>query len=174
MAMQRCAPAHKTLVDGALDRWAALDGGPCAVVLVVGARALDTPEKAARHLAHRMTLMSLPVHPEVDMEISHDVEPDEALKGRTPLIRGAVTEDRLQAVLAFEPRLVVVPSPVHLFVSEGFLSRNAERIGVLSAPSLLGIMINAFHSTEYPPGAFYDAVRGVAGTFPVADVLSFP
>lgn len=92
--------AELTLVDGAVDRIAAVAGAPGAIVVAAGIGDAATPEEAAdraRGLVARLTLKAW--------------NPDE------PFVRvdGALTADRIAALLnARETRQVVVRDPTRL------------------------------------------------------------
>ncbi|MBU1240074.1 hypothetical protein KKF84_18670 [Myxococcota bacterium] len=170
-SLEHLAPQRPLLVDGSLDRWAALGRCEAGVVLVIGAHSFGTPAKAASFLSQRLNAMGLPVESNIQFDLGASFSGEEEIRGLTVLFRGAATEELLGAIFEREPQMVVVPSPMHLFVSEGFFSRHQDKLGLLGSPHILGIAVNLFHVRDKAPGEYAKALRAVAGEIPLADFL---
>lgn len=165
------------LVDGALDRQAALHHGPAAMVLCCKAGAFSGPAALRAHLALRRRLFDAPraVAPLPGVHVA------DGLGERPPVADGVVVDGPLTQSLATDllrddaTGPVVIASPLHVFTTTPVLERLLPRLFLLDAPDWLGTAIHpaACGGASPPPSAVMTEARAALGPgHPLFDVLA--
>ena len=137
------APGHLILVDGALDRWAALAHDSPSVILVVGP--MDGIETMLRWTVSRLRLLSLSVWDGSGVPHIHD---------------GPLYD--VSSLPSDVP--VLVESPMHVFVHDDALSSVKDRLWVRSKPTLRGVAINPWSpgGKHVSPRIMMESIRRIA------------
>ncbi|MBU1411561.1 hypothetical protein KKC22_08595 [Myxococcota bacterium] len=166
------------LVDGALDRQAALYHGPAGMILCCKAGAFPSPDAFGAWLAARRRLFLAPLHLG-SLPTTRLTDGDDLPQSLTPdevLVDGPLSQTLAMDLLARGDSLVriVVTSPMHVFVDHATLDRLVPKLALLSAPDWFATAINpAPNGGAAPdPGPTLAAARRALGPdHPVFDVL---
>ena len=150
---------EQVIVDGAIDRVAALAGGDDAVVISVGADAgatIDEAATTARALVERLCL------PAYDPSQPHEK------------IEGALTSADARALVSGEQRQVVVRDPTRIVMAPKEFLQLAERVQLRCEQPLHVVAVTIAsmgRERDFEPGAFREAVARETG-LPVFDVYA--
>jgi hypothetical protein len=167
------------LVDGALDRQAALYQGPAGMVLCCKAGAFPSPELFCAWLASRRRLFLAPLHegplPSWRVTDGHARLRDAAL--REVLVEGPLSQALAAELVACGDALarIVVASPMHLFVDTPTQDRLAPRLALLSRPDWFATAINpapAGGAAPEPARVLALARHALGDDHPVFDALA--
>ncbi len=167
------------LVDGALDRQAALYHGPAGMILCCKAGAFPGPEAFGAWLAARRRLFLSPLHlgapPATRLFEAGDLP--ESVPAGEVLVDGPLTQTLAEALVARGDAVaeIVVASPMHVFVDHATLNRLAPKLALLSAPDWFATVVNpAPDGSATDPDRTMAAARHALGPrHPVLDVLKF-
>ncbi len=161
------------LVDGALDRQAALYQGECALVLCCKA-VTPNPLAFGIHLSARRALLEAPLAapdalPCIEVRDATDfgaLPPDAEVS-----VDGPLTQAMAEGLLAASVKRVVVESPMHVFCQPETIQRLAGLLQVRSRPHWLATAVNPAGS-PLPPHKILEQARNVlAADHPVFDAL---
>jgi len=170
--------APTLLVDGALDRRAALYHGPSGMILCCKGGAFAGPAALSAHLALRRRLFDAPrlqgPAPPVRVADSAGDLPEglDAVVVDGPLTQSLATD---LLALGHPLRRIVVTSPLHVFAEASTLSRLVDRLVVMDAPAWLGTAVNPAGAggAAPDPAALLAGARAALGQdHPLFDVLS--
>jgi hypothetical protein len=149
---------EQVIVDGAIDRVAALAGGDDAVVISVGADAGASIAEAATNARALVERLCLPAY---DPSRPHEK------------IEGALTSAGARALVRGE-RQVVVRDPTRIVMSGKEFLRLAERVALRCEHPLHVVAVTVAsmgRERDFEPGAFREAVARETG-LPVFDVYA--
>lgn len=166
----------RLLVDGALDRQAALVHGPAAMVLCCKAGAFSSPAALRAHLTLRRRLFDAP---RADGPLPR-LHVSDGLRDLPPEVDGVVVDGPLTQTLATDllrsaTGPVVITSPMHVFAAAPVLERLLPRLVLLDAPDWLGTAINpaiAGGASPSPSQVMAEARAALGPDHPLFDVLS--
>lgn len=148
------------LVDGAIDRIAALAGSDGAIVIACGAAAAKTPSQAAEDAGALAARLRLPVYDPQEESL--------ALEGALGATRAA------ELIAARETRQIVVRDPTQLVMDARPLAHALASLRLRCRRPLHAIAatVNAFSpERSFDPRGFLDAV-GAATELPAFDVFA--
>jgi len=166
-------PYGLTLVDGALDRQAALYQGESAMVLCCRS---DSPNPAALalYLSSRRALFDAPITSADDLPVLDSIEeldPAGADIGGV-IIAGPLTQTMAEILLSSGIRRIVVKSPMHVFCDPKTALRLAPVLQVLTRPLWLATAVNPAGSGAMPADLLALAQKALGGHHPVFDPLA--
>ena len=166
------------LVDGALDRQAALYHGPAGMVLCCKAGAFLSPPAFGAWLASRRRLFDAPVleGPEPLVRLTDGEPLPDGVALTEVLVDGPLSQTLAGDLLARDGlRRIVVTSPMHVFVDLATQDRLAPKLAVLTTPRWLGTSINpaaAGGAAPDPRRLLAEARRALGEGHPVFDPLA--
>ncbi len=165
------------MVDGALDRQAALHHGPAAMVLCCKAGAFSGPAALGSHLALRRRLFDAPrATPPLPRAHVSDGQGEPPTTGEGVVVDGPLTQSLALDLLREDAAgPVVVSSPMHVFVAAPVLERLLPRLSLLSAPDWLGTALNpaAGSGASHSPATLLAEARAALGPdHPLFDPLA--
>lgn len=162
-----------TLVDGALDRQAALYQGDCRLVLCCKAVS-PNPAAFGLYLSARRALFEVPL-------VADDDLPEKVISGilafesgvKEVRIDGPLTQTMAQSLLAAGVGRVVVESPMHVFCDLPTVLRIAPVLQVRMRPVWVATAVNPAQSCLSPRELWVSARQALGVNHPIFDALAW-
>ncbi|MGM0597736.1 MAG: hypothetical protein ACQES9_11940 [Myxococcota bacterium] len=172
-AARKLSTGKKILVDGALDRWAALNGENCELILCVGAQRFENIDQATLWSRAQKELFTLPVVDKPEFSFAfNELEPADDLPLRL-YWKGPLTPEVFNRLRGKGVKKIVINSPSHNFLNSEQLLKNLEYLALLVKPALKAVALNphAPKGTSFSPVEFLTTIKNEVPELPVFDPL---